>query len=140
MRTRTSAVAVLGLAVVGVAVVAVQRRDQPTSAKGRRMHRSRLRRNGQLARMGARVGSTYATTAARKTFASAERREELDRHRELRSAQQVADELGHMKGALMKLGQMASYLDDGLPEPLRLASRSCSRMPHPCPSISRSRR
>jgi predicted unusual protein kinase regulating ubiquinone biosynthesis (AarF/ABC1/UbiB family) len=26
-----------------------------------------------------------------------------------------------MKGALMKLGQMASYLDDGLPEPLRLA-------------------
>lgn len=71
--------------------------------------------------MGARVGATYATTAARKTFASAERREELDRHRELRSAQQVADELGQMKGALMKLGQMASYLDDGLPEPLRLA-------------------
>lgn len=85
------------------------------------MNRSRLRRNGQLARMGARVGTTYATTAARKTFASAERRDELDRHRELRSAQQVAEELGHMKGALMKLGQMASYLDDGLPEPLRMA-------------------
>lgn len=85
------------------------------------MHRSRLRRNSQLARMGARVGTTYATTAARKTFASAERRDELDRHRELRSAEQVAEELGHMKGALMKLGQMASYLDDGLPEPLRLA-------------------
>jgi predicted unusual protein kinase regulating ubiquinone biosynthesis (AarF/ABC1/UbiB family) len=83
--------------------------------------RSRLGRNARLARMGARVGGTYATTAARKTFASTERREALDRHRELRSAQQVADELGHMKGALMKLGQMASYLDDGLPEPLRLA-------------------
>ena len=26
-----------------------------------------------------------------------------------------------MKGALMKLGQMASYLDEGLPEPLRQA-------------------
>ena len=24
-----------------------------------------------------------------------------------------------MKGALMKLGQMASYLDEGLPEPVR---------------------
>jgi len=82
---------------------------------------SRLGRNTRLARLGARVGTTYATTAARKTFASAERRDELDRHRELRSAQQVADELGQMKGALMKLGQMASYLDDGLPEPLRLA-------------------
>jgi predicted unusual protein kinase regulating ubiquinone biosynthesis (AarF/ABC1/UbiB family) len=71
--------------------------------------------------MGARVGSTYATTAARKTFASAERRDELDRAREFKTAQHVADELGQMKGALMKLGQMASYLDDGLPEPLRLA-------------------
>jgi predicted unusual protein kinase regulating ubiquinone biosynthesis (AarF/ABC1/UbiB family) len=39
----------------------------------------------------------------------------------MKTAQQVADELGNMKGALMKLGQMASYLDDGLPEPLRLA-------------------
>ena len=83
--------------------------------------RSWYGRNARLARLGARVGATYASTAARKTFASAERREELDRHRELRTASQVADELGQMKGALMKLGQMASYLDDGLPEPLRLA-------------------
>ena len=34
---------------------------------------------------------------------------------------QVAERLGNMKGALMKLGQMASYLDEGLPEPLREA-------------------
>jgi predicted unusual protein kinase regulating ubiquinone biosynthesis (AarF/ABC1/UbiB family) len=39
----------------------------------------------------------------------------------MKTAQQVAAELGNMKGALMKLGQMASYLDDGLPEPMRLA-------------------
>jgi predicted unusual protein kinase regulating ubiquinone biosynthesis (AarF/ABC1/UbiB family) len=86
-----------------------------------RLHTSRLARNARLARMSARVGGTYATTAARKVFASSERRTELDRSRELVTAQQVADELGHMKGALMKLGQMASYLDDGLPEPLRMA-------------------
>ena len=103
---------------VGALVAIVMRRS---GRSGHAVHRSRLGRNTRLARMGARVGTTYATTAARKTFASAERREELDRHRELRSAQQVADELGQMKGALMKLGQMASYLDDGLPEPLRLA-------------------
>ena len=35
-----------------------------------------------------------------------------------------------MKGALMKIGQMASYLDEGLPEPLRLALASCRRTPH----------
>ena len=71
--------------------------------------------------MGAAVGSTYATTAARKLFASAERRAELDDERRLRSAEQVAERLGNMKGALMKVGQMASYLDDGLPEPVRQA-------------------
>jgi predicted unusual protein kinase regulating ubiquinone biosynthesis (AarF/ABC1/UbiB family) len=33
----------------------------------------------------------------------------------------VAETLGNMKGALMKLGQMASYLDQGLPEHVRAA-------------------
>ena len=85
------------------------------------VRRSWLGRSARVARLGARVGSTYASTAARKVFASAERRVELDRERELRTASQVASELGQMKGALMKLGQMASYLDDGLPESLRSA-------------------
>jgi predicted unusual protein kinase regulating ubiquinone biosynthesis (AarF/ABC1/UbiB family) len=83
--------------------------------------RSRLSRSASVVKLGAKVGGTYASTAARKVFASAERREELDRRRELTTASQVAEELGHMKGALMKLGQMASYLDEGLPEPLRQA-------------------
>jgi len=87
----------------------------------RPLKRTWFTRSASVAKLGARVGGTYASTAARKVFASAERREQLDRQRELRTATQVADELGHMKGALMKLGQMASYLDDGLPEPLRLA-------------------
>jgi predicted unusual protein kinase regulating ubiquinone biosynthesis (AarF/ABC1/UbiB family) len=67
------------------------------------------------------VGLGHAGTSARKVFAGAERKEQLSRSRELKSAQQVADELGNMKGALMKVGQMASYLDDGLPEPMRIA-------------------
>ncbi|MGZ4680704.1 MAG: ABC1 kinase family protein, partial [Ilumatobacteraceae bacterium] len=33
----------------------------------------------------------------------------------------IADRLGNMKGAMMKLGQMASYVDEGLPEPMRVA-------------------
>ncbi len=83
--------------------------------------RRRSTRNTELARLGVRVGGRYATTSARKVFASAERRVALERERELRTAEDVAATLGQMKGALMKLGQMASYLDDGLPEPLRLA-------------------
>jgi predicted unusual protein kinase regulating ubiquinone biosynthesis (AarF/ABC1/UbiB family) len=84
-------------------------------------HARRRARNVEMARLGARLGRRYASTAARKTFASAARAEELDRERELRSAEDIASSLGEMKGALMKIGQMASYLDDGLPEPLRLA-------------------
>ena len=85
------------------------------------MRRTRLGRSATIVKLGAKVGGTYASTAARKVFASAERREALDRRREMTTAAQVAEQLGHMKGALMKLGQMASYLDEGLPEPLRQA-------------------
>ena len=78
-------------------------------------------RNAELARMGVAVGATYASASARKLFATAERRVEIDRELELKSAAQVSERLGQMKGALMKLGQMASYLDEGLPAPLRAA-------------------
>ena len=81
----------------------------------------RAQRNVEIAKMGASVGGAYASTAARKLFASAERRLELDHERELRTAEAVADRLGNMKGALMKLGQMASFIDEGLPAPLRQA-------------------
>ncbi len=85
------------------------------------MRKSWAGRSAKVAKLGAKVGSTYASTAARKVFASAERRVELDSAREMKTASAVAAELGQMKGALMKLGQMASYLDDGLPESMRLA-------------------
>jgi predicted unusual protein kinase regulating ubiquinone biosynthesis (AarF/ABC1/UbiB family) len=78
-------------------------------------------RSAKVAKLGAKVAGTHATTAARKVFASTERRIELDEARRMKTAEAVAAELGQMKGALMKLGQMASYLDDGLPEPLRMA-------------------
>ena len=62
----------------------------------------------------------YAVHRARRVFASAERREELDREHEIRTRpSRSRAELGNMKGALMKLGQMVSYLDEGLPEHVR---------------------
>ena len=80
-----------------------------------------LARNARLARLGARAGGRQAIAKAQGVFASAERREALDRSVELRHAEDVARELGQMKGALMKLGQMVSYLDEGLPEHVRTA-------------------
>jgi predicted unusual protein kinase regulating ubiquinone biosynthesis (AarF/ABC1/UbiB family) len=80
---------------------------------------SRAARNAEVARMGTKAGTAYAVNRARRAFASAVRKEELDAELQLRTAEQVAEALGHMKGALMKVGQMASYLDQGLPEPIR---------------------
>ena len=54
-------------------------------------------------------------------FASAERDEALDTAFEIKTAEQVTEALGQMKGAVMKLGQMVSYLDQGLPEHVRAA-------------------
>jgi predicted unusual protein kinase regulating ubiquinone biosynthesis (AarF/ABC1/UbiB family) len=100
---------------------ALRRRTKQGQGRLPVSHTSRAARNLELARMGVGIGSVYATTNARKLFASAGRRAELDEELKLRTAEHVAERLGHMKGALMKIGQMASYLDDGLPEPVRLA-------------------
>ena len=74
--------------------------------------------------MGARAGGRWAVTQAQKTFASAERREELDREFEMKTTEDVVASLGNLKGAMMKVGQMASYLDLGLPENARLTLAS----------------
>jgi hypothetical protein len=114
-------------AALALAIAAVLRRPGATLSPIRRT--SRGARNLELARLGVGVGGTYAAVRARQLFASAERRAELDDELRLRSAEQVAERLGNMKGALMKVGQMASYLDDGLPEPVRP-----SRCARPSPS------
>ena len=115
MRVLRRTITLLGLTAGAAAVVALVRKER------QHLRTSRSQRNVDVARLGATVGRHYATTAARKLFASAERRIELDQERELRTAEAVADRLGNMKGALMKLGQMASYVDEALPAPLREA-------------------
>jgi len=85
---------------------------------------SRAARNVETARLASTIGADVAMTRARKVFAGATRRQELDEALSMRTAEQVVESLGGMKGALMKIGQMASYLDDGLPEPIRDALAS----------------
>lgn len=107
VQVAAAGVVALGAAAV-VAVVALKRSE-------------RAKRTAQLARMGAKTGTGYVSMRARSVLADDDRRQELADEFQLRSAEQVAEMLGGMKGALMKLGQMASYLDQGLPEPVREA-------------------
>src|SRR5438876_1237491 len=81
-------------------------------------------RNAQLAGVGARSTASYALHRARLATATDADRDAIEAAYQLRTAAQVAEALGNMKGALMKIGQMASYLDDGMPEPVRVALAS----------------
>jgi predicted unusual protein kinase regulating ubiquinone biosynthesis (AarF/ABC1/UbiB family) len=120
------AVAVAGAALVvgaGLLARAGSRRGAGTAATGSALGGlgRRGRRTATLARMGARHSTDWAVTRARSAVAGEQRAAELQAAFELRTAEQVAETLGHMKGALMKIGQMASYLDQSLPEPVREA-------------------
>ncbi len=108
-----------GTAAVAITVGTAYRWTRRRGAVHPGLRVGRGQRNADLALLSAQVGGAYAGTAARKLFATAERRIELDRDLELRTAEAVAERLGNMKGALMKLGQMASYVDEALPAALR---------------------
>jgi predicted unusual protein kinase regulating ubiquinone biosynthesis (AarF/ABC1/UbiB family) len=111
------AVTVAVAASVGSALIRYRRR----AAGGVGFATARRDRTAHMARLGARAGYGYVGMKARGAFASPEQRADLRDRFELQTAEQVAEALGGMKGALMKLGQMASYLDQGLPEPVREA-------------------
>jgi predicted unusual protein kinase regulating ubiquinone biosynthesis (AarF/ABC1/UbiB family) len=121
-KARTVA-AVLGVITAATAgALAVQEaRKRSVAAAGPVDAMTRGARNAALAGVGAKAGGAYAVHRARRVFASAERQGELDAAFELKTAESITEALGNMKGAMMKLGQMASYLDQGMPPQVREA-------------------
>ena len=97
------------------------------------MRLSRVARGAALARLALRIGGRYVARSPRLIFASVERRKELRHDLAFRSADDVAEELGAMKGVLMKLGQMASYIYEDMPLTFRAAM---SRLQHKAPPMT----
>jgi predicted unusual protein kinase regulating ubiquinone biosynthesis (AarF/ABC1/UbiB family) len=93
----------------------------------------RVSRGLAAMRLAARGGARYAASAPRLFAAAGERRQQLRDDLALRTAQDVADTLGTMKGVLMKIGQLASYVDDSLTPPAR---RVLSRLQDSVPPMS----
>jgi predicted unusual protein kinase regulating ubiquinone biosynthesis (AarF/ABC1/UbiB family) len=85
----------------------------------RRPRRLGLDRARATLRLAARGGARYAASAPRLFAVAGEQRELLREDLALRTAEDVADTLGAMKGVMMKIGQMASYIDDGLSPAVR---------------------
>ncbi|HEV2451037.1 MAG TPA: AarF/UbiB family protein, partial [Streptosporangiaceae bacterium] len=81
----------------------------------------------------ARGGARYAASAPKLFAAAGENRQQLRNELALQTAEDVATTLGAMKGVLMKIGQMASYVDDGLAPPVR---RTLSRLQDSVPPMS----
>jgi predicted unusual protein kinase regulating ubiquinone biosynthesis (AarF/ABC1/UbiB family) len=84
-------------------------------------HRLRLRYRRALTavRLLARGGLRYARKAPRLYAAAGEQRQVLRADLALQTAEDVAATLGAMKGVMMKIGQLASYVDDGLSPAVR---------------------
>ena len=78
-----------------------------------RIPTGRLRRAAKVGRLaGESTARSYATKAANLTRSEDGRREAAER-RQLQTAEQIFEVLGNMKGAAMKVGQVASFLDTG---------------------------
>jgi predicted unusual protein kinase regulating ubiquinone biosynthesis (AarF/ABC1/UbiB family) len=73
----------------------------------------RLRRTARLGGLaGSQAARSYAGRAADLTRSEEQRRDAAEK-RQLQAAEHILDVLGQMKGAAMKLGQIASFVDTG---------------------------
>jgi predicted unusual protein kinase regulating ubiquinone biosynthesis (AarF/ABC1/UbiB family) len=129
-------------AALGAAILALirGRRSAPSPVPGRIFSAQpagraplRLRRGAAAVRLAVRGGVRYASNAPRLFAAAGENRQQLRNDLALQTAEDVATTLGAMKGVLMKLGQMASYVDDGLSPAVR---RTLSRLQDSVPPMS----
>src|SRR5438477_11324158 len=77
--------------------------------------RNQLERQLRVWRLTARRGVHYGTVWVRGRRATAEERARLEERFAIRTAEDVAEVLGGMKGAIMKAGQMVSFIAEGLP-------------------------
>ncbi|MDQ1397232.1 MAG: hypothetical protein QOG64_2491 [Acidimicrobiaceae bacterium] len=77
--------------------------------------RHRLERQARVWRLTARRSAHYAIVKVRGRAADDEQRARLEERFAVRTAEDVAEVLGGMKGAIMKAGQMLSFIAEGLP-------------------------
>ena len=114
-------------AALSVPSVAAQAVLHPGAAK------LRIERGMATLRLAARGGARYAGSAPRLFTAAGEHREQLRNDLALQTAEDVTATLGTMKSVLIKLGQMASYVHDGLSPAAR---RTLSRLQNSVPPMS----
>jgi predicted unusual protein kinase regulating ubiquinone biosynthesis (AarF/ABC1/UbiB family) len=71
----------------------------------------RIRRTAQVGTVVGSQGARYAKTRAANLARSPEQASEALEQRHLEAAERMVETLGRMKGAAMKVGQLASFID-----------------------------
>lgn len=79
------------------------------------VRRLRVQRTLRVWRLMARNGIRFVVHRARRLVTHRDRREGLDEQFAIRTSADVARELGNMKGALMKFGQLVGFIMEALP-------------------------
>jgi predicted unusual protein kinase regulating ubiquinone biosynthesis (AarF/ABC1/UbiB family) len=87
--------------------------------RSRRIATGRFGRMARIGRLGARLWTSWLGAKLRRLFTRKVRRAGYDEARRRRDAEAVARTMGQMKGAFMKLGQMMSFITDGIPAEYR---------------------
>ena len=110
-RRGTASIAALAALAAGLAATLGARRpDHPPPVAGK------LSRQAKVWKLSVRNSARFALSKLRGIGTPAERRAELDQQFAIRTAEDVAAELGQMKGVLMKAGQMISFIFESLPD------------------------
>jgi predicted unusual protein kinase regulating ubiquinone biosynthesis (AarF/ABC1/UbiB family) len=76
----------------------------------------RYRRTARVWRLTARNGGRYVIHRARRIVTHTDKRDHLDQQFAIRTAEDVARELGNMKGVMMKFGQLLGFIMETLPD------------------------
>ena len=125
----TAATAATAGAAVGTRKAVAAYRDPDT--------RHRVERRIRIMRLTARRGLHFATNKVKGRNASEAERQALDDQFAIKTAQDVAQVLGGMKGAIMKAGQMLSFIADGLPPEAQQALATLQQdVPPMAPSLA----
>lgn len=115
--TRTVVAAGTAAAALGATAVAATTLRDPH-------RRKRVERSARVWWLTTRRGAHWAVVKVRGVGADEERKARLEQQFAIRSAEDVANELGNMKGAIMKLGQLVSFIAEGLPDEVQNALAS----------------
>jgi predicted unusual protein kinase regulating ubiquinone biosynthesis (AarF/ABC1/UbiB family) len=119
MKRSSQAVSAASLVALAAALAAATVRARQAAAESPLTNR--FSRTARVWKLSARNSARFAVTKVRGVGSPAERRAQLDEQFAIRTAEDVARQLGEMKGVLMKAGQLVSFIFETLPDEAQAA-------------------